>query len=661
LLLGNFIFLLIVNLIDLSQADVLAFVGYLVIACTIGYFVGRKKSENAADFFLAGRSLPWYVVGCSYIAANISTEHFIGLVGAAVIYGMCVATGEWSSIIAFTFLIWLYIPFLMSSKVYTAPEYLEKRFNRSMRIVFAVVTLIVNVFGFLGPILYGGALVIEQLFGVSIILSIIIIAACSAFWAIWGGLKAIAAIDVLTVVTMIIGGLSVTFIGLNYLGDGAGIVVGVTHLLEANKGVPEFADRFIREAVPHILKGSSTGDPYNRLSVIQPLNHYATPWTHWVLSFFYIGLWYTVINQHMIQKVLAAKNMYHARLGMVLASILKLLLPLIIVVPGLIFFAMNPVIQSDETASAEQIALIEQLGLAEQLNEPSYFLNPSDTTLIIEMEAGAEVVLNAQKARDGELSGQAAEVALEQLSALRFAFISEWSNKSYVLLIQQMVPPFLLGLILAALFGSVQSTVSSVINSTSTVFTMDVYRTFIRPQASETEEICVGRIAGFFILILSILTALLLAEITKVNLFVYTQTLFVFFAPPFSAIFLVGSLWRRVSGRDALNSTLVALAFAVVLKVLEFGFPGALPHYLLPFANQGVLVWLVSMLTIFVSAMLTAPPSAEQTTQGLVVQFKELGLSQSAGGGLWYQSVTLWWGACVFILCLLVIVFSVYF
>jgi solute:Na+ symporter, SSS family len=116
----------LIGTLDLAWQDLAAFFGYFILLSIIGYYAGKKKKQDAGDYFLAGRSLPWYVVGSSYIAANISTEHFIGLIGAAVIYGICVATGEWSTVVAFTFLIWLYIPFLLSSKVYTAPEFLEK-------------------------------------------------------------------------------------------------------------------------------------------------------------------------------------------------------------------------------------------------------------------------------------------------------------------------------------------------------------------------------------------------------------------------------------------------------------------------------------------------------------------------------------------------------
>ena len=645
--------------VDLSNLDVLVFLAYVVVLSSIGIYFSRRTTTQAADYFLAGRSLPWYVVGSSYIAANISTEHFIGLVGAAFIYGMCMSTSEWSSVIAFTFLIWLYIPFLMSSRVYTAPEFLEKRFNRKMRIYFALVTLVVNIFGFLGPILYGGALVLHALFGLNINLAIVIIALSSGFWAIWGGLKTIASIDILTIIIMVIGGLSVTFIGLSHLGAGAGVLEGVHRMLVANQGIPEFASAFIDEMVPHLLKGDAEGAHYNRLSVIQPLNHYAVPWTHWVLSFFYIGLWYTVINQHMIQKILAAKDIYHARQGMILASILKLLLPLIIVVPGLIFFAMNPVMPDSPSASGEALELIHELGLSHELSEASHLLDPNDTTLILEMREGPEVVRAAHQARLGLLPEEEAAAALNDLSELRFAFVSKWSNKSYILLIRDLVPPFWVGLLMAALFGSIQSTVGSVINSTSTVFTMDLYRMFFRPEASELEEVRVGRSVGGLILVLSIITAIILAEVSRVNLFVFVQTLFVLFAPPFSAIFLVGSLWRRVNGHDAVLAVKLALGFAILLKIVEFGFPDVLPSFMLPFANQGAMVWLVAVVTVSISAWGTHPPPAEQTTAGLVVRLSKPDLADFSDGTSWLRSVTFWWLVCVLAMFLLIVIFSI--
>lgn len=174
-------------------------------------------------------------------------------------------------------------------------------------------------------------------------------------------------------------------------------------MINVNQCHDGWASEWLNKNVVNMLAGSAEGDSYNRLSVLQPVNHTTTPWTHWVFSFFYIGLWYTVINQHMIQKVFAAKDIYHARMGMVFASFLKLLLPFIVVVPGLIWFVMKP----------------------------------------------------------------------DFLFSSNWSVMSEEANKTYIMMISKLVPPFMTGLLLAALFGAIQSTVSSVLNSTSTIFTLD--------------------------------------------------------------------------------------------------------------------------------------------------------------------------------------------
>ena len=573
---------------ELNWLDYVSFFGYFLALSLIGFFAGRRKrDETSADYFLAGRSLPWYVVGSSYIAANISTEHFIGLIGAAVIYGICVATGEWSTVIAFTFLIWIFIPYLMRSKVYTAPEFLEKRFNPTMRFLFAGVTLVVNVVAFMGPVIYGGALILIELFDFKPVPAVILIAIASGIWAIWGGLKSIAMMDVLTILVMVSGGLAVTFLGLAHLGAGEGILAGFRNMIEVNQAESGWAASWVSTNVPEILKGASPGDEYNRLSVLQPLNHYSNPWTHWLFSFFYIGLWYTVINQHMIQKVFAAKDEYHARMGMVFASFLKLLLPFIVVVPGLIYFAMKP-----------------------------------------------------------------------ELLALPFAEQGDAANKTYIVMIKQLVPPFVTGILLAALFGAIQSTVCSVLNSTSTVFTVDFYKTFINRGATEQDEVRTGRIAGIVILFLSIIVAIILASSKKFNLFIWIQMLYIFFAPPFSATFLLGSLWKRVSGKDALIATFVSLAFAILLKVMEFGFPDALVDWLKPFANQGLAVWIVCMLVCTISAFITPRPDPAQVEGGLTFDLTKIRTKRDTSIP-WFKSVGFWWSLSFALMIALVIIFSV--
>lgn len=578
----------------------------------IGWYVGRSKKQAASDYFLAGKTLPWYVVGSSYIAANISTEHFLGMIGAAVLYGIVVATPEWSAVIAFSFLIWLFIPFLLGSKVYTTPEFLEKRFNKEIRLLFAFITILANVTAFMAPVIYGGGLIVEEALGFNklmgldiasitagyipnwgLFISIFLIAFASGVWAIWGGLKSVAWMDVLTIVIMVMGGLMVTFLGLSYIGDG-NIVDGFSRMINVNQCHDGWASEWLNKNVVNMLAGSAEGDSYNRLSVLQPVNHTTTPWTHWVFSFFYIGLWYTVINQHMIQKVFAAKDIYHARMGMVFASFLKLLLPFIVVVPGLIWFVMKP----------------------------------------------------------------------DFLFSSNWSVMSEEANKTYIMMISKLVPPFMTGLLLAALFGAIQSTVSSVLNSTSTIFTLDFYKHYVNRQATEAQEVRVGKWAGAIILIVSIALAVLLA-MTKINIFVYIQTLYTFIAPPFSAIFLIGMLWKKVNGQDALTAVIVSFVVGILLKYLEFG-PLADSHtafaqFVKPFANQGLIVWAVAMVTCMVSAHFTPKPKAEQVSSGLVLNLKDLTNLKDGLGSKWYNSVGFWWGISFALMVVLILSFSLIF
>ena len=283
--------------LSLQLADYLTFAGYFLILSAIGYWAGRKQASDSAGYFLAGRSLPWYVVGASYVAANISIEHFIGMVGAAVIYGICVATPEWSSVIAFSFLIWIFIPFLLTSKVFTAPEYLERRFNPTMRFFFAVVTVLANVVAFLAPVIYGGGLVLEDLLGINtwlgldpaavfrgevtnggLFLGIAVIGAAAGLWAIWGGLKSLAWMDLFAITVKIGGGLLVTWFGLQSLSATGSVIDGFREMVTRNRAADGIFAQAVENLRPAIVKAAT----YNRLSVIQPLTHEVMPWSHWV-------------------------------------------------------------------------------------------------------------------------------------------------------------------------------------------------------------------------------------------------------------------------------------------------------------------------------------------------------------------------------------------
>ncbi|MCM2679056.1 SLC5 family protein [Echinimonas agarilytica] len=571
--------------VDFGVLDWVAFFGYFILLSSIGYFAGKSHSrDNSGDYFLAGRTLPWYVVGSSYIAANISTDAFIGMVGSAMLFGIVVATPEWSSVIAFTFLIWIFIPFLLSAKVFTTPEFLEKRFNPQMRFFFALVTIITNVVAFLAATIYGSALLINGLFGIDIITAILLISAMTGLWSIWGGLKSVAWMDLLTVIIMIAGGISVTVFGLMYLSETGSIVDGFGVMVERNLATYGDWKTAVDSNIGNLLYGGTDTDTYNRLSVIQPLNHVTNPWTHWIFSFFFIGLWYTVINQFMIQRVLGAKNIWHARMGINLASIIKLILPFFLVLPGLIWFAARPDVM---------------LGTWDEVKPAA--------------------------------------------------------DMTYIHMIKELIPTFVKGILLAALFGAAQSTVSAVLASTYTIFTIDFYKNLIDKEASEKRQVHVGMISGIVFLLIAVALAIFITDL-KISLFIYTQELYTFFAPPFSAVFLLGILWKRVNGKGAFTACVLGFALGITVKILASN--GMVPDWLESYANQGLLNWAFCMVTCTVVSLMTAAPRPDQVTDNLTFNWRNMNIFEGTGG-VWYKNVTFWWGLSVFGMCAIAFIFSV--
>ena len=565
---------------DLALLDYLSFGVYIIILSLIGYYFGKKKKQDSSDYFLAGRSLPWYVVGSSFIASNISTEHFIGMVGAAFIYGISIAMSEWANVASFSLLIWVFIPFLMSAKVFSTPEFLEKRFNSATRQFFAVVTIVSNVIAFLAAVLYGGGLIIQELFNINLWMSIMIIGFVSGLWAIYGGLKSIAWMDVFTVLVMVIGGIMVTVLGLYMLsGDEHSIISGFQVMLERNSA----ESGIWKEVVEKNLHNMVDADHYSRLSVVQPISHKVSPWPNLILGVFTISIWYNALNQFMIQRVLAAKNTYHARMGIVFAGYLKILIPVIVVLPGLILFARYP-----------------------------------------------------------------------EVLKLPWAEIRPEADKGYIIMLKTLVPVGLRGLFLASLFGAIQSTVSAVLNSTSTVFTLDIYKRMFRKNEIDSHYVSVGRWSSLFIIIIAIVLAGFIGKMGS-SLFVYIQTLYAFFAPPFAAVFVLGILFRRINGKGAIISIVFGFIASILLKVyIQYGHSSI--TWLEPFHMQAIVIWALCIIVCVVVSLLTERPDPAQITDDLTINWKKINIFNDLGEP-WYKNVILWWSMFVLIVVCLVIIF----
>lgn len=561
--------------------DYFAFSLYFVILCGIGFWFGRKEKTTSEDYFLAGRSLPWYVIGTSFIASNISTEHFIGMIGAAYVYGICVATSEWNNITSFSILIWFFIPFLLATKVFTTPEFMEKRFNSTLRQFFAIVTIASNVIAFLAAVLYGGGLALQSLFGWNLWFAIIALGVVAGSWAIYGGLRSVAWTDCFTVIVMVAGGLMVTVLGLYMLsGESHSLIEGWKVMIERNQ-----ADTGIwAEVVSQNSQQIAHTQDYNRLAVIQPVTHETTPWPNMLFGFLAVSIWYNVINQFMIQRVLGAKNMYHARMGIVFAGYMKILMPALVVFPGLILFARYP-----------------------------------------------------------------------EVMQLPWEKIRPEADKGYVQMLQTLVPIGLRGLFLAALFGAIQSTVNSVLNSTATIFTLDIYKRMLYKKASDKHLVRIGMWSSVVILVISIVLGRYIGNFGG-SLFVYIQTLYAFFAPPFAAVFLLGILFRRINGPGATAAVFSGFVFGILLKIYVQYVPDHV-KWIEPYSMQAIINWGFCAIVCISVSLLTKPPRPEQVTNSLTFSWRHLNIFKDLGSH-WYNHVLLWWGMFAAIILALIAIFS---
>jgi solute:Na+ symporter, SSS family len=572
---------------SLNSFDIFVFVSYFVVLVGLGFFVGSRQKKTAEEYFLAGRNLPWYVVGASFIGSNISTEHFIGMVAAAYTYGICVAQWEWGNIFAFSILVWFFIPFLLSSRVFTAPEFLEKRFNATCRLLFAVLTVVANITAFLAAVLYASAVGMKAAFNwpdsvsllgfemSTIVLGVVGMGVMAGSYAIYGGLRSVAWTDVFQVIVMIIGGVMVTVFGLYFLGDGEGLIAGWRTMIARNSGEGAAWAEAIARAAPDIVGR----DSYNRLQIFQPITHTVVPWPTIFLSWLSVSIWYNCINQFMIQRVFAAKDDWHARMGILFAGFMKVFMPLIVVIPGLIYFAMKP-------------------GLTD----------------------------------------------------------TEQIDQTYASLVTQLLHAGVRGLLLAALFGAIQSTVDSVLNSTSTIITLDIHKKFIRPDASEESLVKMGKWIGAVVLVIAMVLAPFIGRLGE-GIFVYIQNMYAYFAPPFAAVFLAGILWKRATGKAATITIFSGIAFGFALEFLIFPWLTKMGITWIgtAFTLRAVYNWAFCMSLMVVISLMTAPPPPEKVTDNVCINWRNLTAFKNLGSP-WYRNLALWYAvfACGIVACYLV-------
>ena len=290
----------------LAQVDIAIIGVYFLIVFGIGFYFSRKE-RTSADYFLAGRSVGWFAIGASLFVSNISTEHFIGLAGSGASTGLAVGHFEWLACLILLILGWVFVPFYLRSNVFTMPEFLERRFSRSCAVYLASISIIAYVFTKISVHLYAAAVVLERVVGWSPLTAAVILVVATGVYTIAGGLAAVIYTDLVQTIILIAGAVVLTLIGLDKVGGFTGL----------------------RAAVPP-----------DYFHMIKPASDASFPWTGIFFGAPILGIWYWCTDQVIVQRVLSAKDEGHAKAATIFAGFLKILPVFMLVLPGLIAFAL---------------------------------------------------------------------------------------------------------------------------------------------------------------------------------------------------------------------------------------------------------------------------------------------------------------------------------
>ncbi|MHC4396124.1 MAG: solute:sodium symporter family transporter [Planctomycetota bacterium] len=452
-----------------SFFDISVFLCFIGVVVAFSMFKSRRE-KTSEDYFLASRGLKWWLIGFSIVAANISTEQFVGMAGqGAGSVGLAVSGYQLLGAITIVFVAIFFLPRFLRAGIYTMPEYLEYRYNTTARGIMAFYMMVVYVAVTITAVLYSGGLTLHTIFDMNLTAGIFLIGAVAALYTTWGGLKAVAWADLFQGSGLIIGGIITMVLGFIAIG-------GLGQASETDSGVIATFLSGIK------LFGEKNAD---RLHMVLPADHAEIPWTAlvvglWIPNFYYCGL-----NQFIVQRTLAAKTLRQGQLGIIFAASLWLIVPFAIVLPGI----MAVQLYGDQLTSADQ---------------------------------------------------------------------------AYPMLIRNLIPAGLKGFIFAALSGAVISSIASMLNSASTIFTMDLYKRYWHKDASQRTLVRMGRIVTVLFVVIGCLIAPHLGDPRLKGVFHYIQEFQGYISPGILAAFVFGFIFKRAPA--------LAGVTALLLNVPLYGF-----------------------------------------------------------------------------------------
>lgn len=473
----------------LSTLDYVIFAVYAIVVIAIGLFASKKNTKSAEGYFLAGKSIPWWAVGASLIAANISAEQFIGMSGSGYAIGFGIAAYEFMAAVTLILVGKYFLPIFIEKGIYTIPEFVEKRFNKTLKTILAVFWICLYIFVNLSSVLYLGGLALETILGIPMVYTILGLAAFALIYSVYGGLSAVVWTDVIQVVVLVVGGFATSYLALKLVGGESGVFSGLSTLIE---DIPEHFTMVLDKSNPQ----------FTNLPGIAVLIG-----GMWIANLYYWGF-----NQYIIQRTFAAKSVDEAQKGLAFAAFLKCITPIIVVIPGIAAYYItvyNP-------------ALLDQL----------------------QQVYGDIVASNIPTAAQ--------------------------TDRAYPW-VAQLLPVGLKGLVFAALAAAIVSSLASMLNSTATIFTMDIYKEYIAPNASDLRLVTVGRLTAVFALIIAIFLAPMLSSLGQA--FQYIQEYTGVVSPGILAVFLCGLFYKKANSTGAVVGVLASIVIALTLKFLPIDMP----------------------------------------------------------------------------------------
>ncbi len=534
-----------------ATLDYVIFGLYALLIVGVGLWVSRDKKghqKDANDYFLASKSLPWWAIGASLIAANISAEQFIGMSGSGFAMGLAIASYEWMAALTLIIVGKYFLPIFIEKGLYTIPEFVEKRYSVTLKSILAIFWIGLFVFVNLTSVLFLGGKALNVVLGIDPMTAMIGLALFAAAYSLWGGLSAVAWTDVIQVILLVAGGLITTVIALNNVTPNGGFFNGLSHIIDK---APDHFHMILNKNHPQYMNLPGMAVLFGGL---------------WVANLYYWGF-----NQYIIQRTLAAKSLKESQRGIVFAAFLKMIVPLIVVIPGIVAYVIYQ--------GGEGTALIDG-------------------------------VQNAFSKADGTIN----------------------NDNAYPWLISTFVPVGLKGLVLAALAAAIVSSLASMLNSTATIFTMDLYKQHINKNASQKSLVTVGRLTATIALIIALSLAPMLNNFEQ--MFQYIQEYTGLVSPGILAVFIMGLFYKKATNKGAIWGIFFSAIIAFYFKVgpngwVEGNLSGLFPT--LPWMDQMMITWVLSMLIIALISHFDGKglpsPKAIQTTKNTFVTDKVFNLS----------------------------------